>query len=408
MRVLMLSWEYPPHVVGGLGRHVTNLAPALVAEGIEVHVLTPLLRHGEPHEVTPAGVHVHRVPAPHMEDYSFLSFARETNAALERVARELQHQVGEFTLIHAHDWLVADAAIALKHAWRRPLISTIHALERGRQQGYLGGEHSEQINNIEWQLTYEAWRVIACSRFMAAQLHEYFATPTDKLDIVPNGVHVRPSPFLDDAERLAFRRSLAADDEQLVFYVGRMVFEKGVHVLIDAWPRVLERMPRARLVIAGTGGYLEALKQQVWDRGVGDQVTFTGFISDEDRDRLYHAADLAVFPSLYEPFGIVALEAMAACCPVVVSETGGLMEGVANHETGLTVKPNDPESLAWGILHTLEHPDWARARAENALREVRESYSWERVAVLTADVYRRTYAAWREDPWGAALAPRPD
>lgn len=405
MHVLMLSWEYPPHVVGGLGRHVMSLAPALVARGISVSVLTPLLRHGAPHEGAPDGVHIHRVEAPRMEGYSFLTFARETNTAIERAGRELQRRPGEFTLIHAHDWLVADAAIALKHAWRRPLICTIHATERGRMQGYVGGGASEEIDRIEWALTYEAWRTITCSRFMAAQVAEYFATPPDKIDMVPNGVAIVPSPFATAAERQAFRRTLLADDEQLVFYVGRVVYEKGLHLLLDAWPRVRDTAPGARLVIAGAGGQLDALKQQAWDMGLAQQVIFTGFISDDDRDRLYHVADLAVFPSIYEPFGIVALEAMAAGCPVVVSATGGLAEVVRHEATGLTVAPNDAAALAAGILATLQRPEQARERAACALRDVTAHYSWASVAAQTAAVYQRTYDEWRDNPWGAELAP---
>src|SRR5919109_3913750 len=187
MRVLMLSWEYPPHIVGGMGKHVMDLTPALVEEGIEVHVVTPLLGGSAARETTDAGVHVHRVEAPHMELYDYVSFVRQTNVSLERAARAIQAE-GPFTLIHAHDWLVALAGTALKHVWRRPLIATIHATERGRGQGYVGNGQSEQINTMEWWLTYEAWRVIACSRFMAGQIHTYFNTPMDKIDVVPNGI----------------------------------------------------------------------------------------------------------------------------------------------------------------------------------------------------------------------------
>jgi glycosyltransferase involved in cell wall biosynthesis len=338
-----------------------------------------------------------------MEEYGFLSFARETNAALERAGRELQRAQGDFTLIHAHDWLVASAGIALKHAWRRPLVATIHATERGRQQGNLIPGAPEQINSTEWSLTYEAWRVIACSRFMAAQVGEYFATPADKVDVVPNGVVAAPRPFADDEARMAYRRTLVADDEQLVFYVGRIVYEKGLHLLLSAWQQVRAAAPNARLVIAGTGSMLEALRQQVWDAGLSQQVMFTGFIADEDRDRLYQVADVAVFPSLYEPFGIVALEAMTAGCPVVVSATGGLAEVVSHQQTGLTVYPNDPDSLAWGILQTLQHPERARAWAASALREVEAHYSWRTIAAQTTQVYRRTHQEWRRTPWGAEL-----
>lgn len=343
-----------------------------------------------------------------MQDYGFVTFVQQTNTLLEHAARALQTEVGHFDLIHAHDWLATPAGIALKHAWRRPLIATVHATERGRGQGRVSEGPSEQINSMEWWLTYEAWRVIACSHFMADQLHEYFNTPPDKIDVVPNGVYVRPSPFASAAERLAFRRRFARDDQPLAFYVGRIVYEKGLHVLLEAWPRVLDALPHARLLIAGAGGYLETLKSRAWELGVGNDVIFTGFISDEDRDKLYHIADVAVFPSLYEPFGIVALEAMSARCPVVVARTGGLREVVEPHETGLTVDPNSPESLAWGVLHSLQHPEWARSRASNAFREARDIFNWPRIAALTSAVYQHTYAAWERDSWGAQLAPRAD
>lgn len=400
MRVLLLSWEYPPHVVGGMGKHIMDLAPALAQQGIEPHIVTPLLRGGLKHEVTADGVHVYRVEPPHMDAYGFVSYVQHTNSLMESAAGVLKNRLGGFDVIHAHDWLVAHVGVALKHAWRRPLVSTIHATERGRQGGYIGTGHAAQVNHIEWWLTYEAWRVIACSYFMADQISSYFGTPPDKIDVVPNGVYVYPDPFDDDAARIDFRRRYAADDEPLVFYVGRIVYEKGLHVLLDSWPQVQEVFPRARLVIAGTGAYLDTLKHRAWAMGIGSIVNFAGFISDEERDKLYHSADVAVFPSLYEPFGIVALEAMAACCPVVVAETGGLPEVVKLHETGLTVHSNDSASLAWGIVHTLQHPEWSRARAASALKVARDVFNWRQIAAETVAVYHRTRDDWSQDSWG--------
>ncbi len=196
MRVLMLTWEYPPHIVGGMGKHVMDLAPALADVGIELHVLTPLLRDGAEHECTPQGIHIHRVAPPHIANDDLVAQALQANAAMERAAHTLWEQFGEFDLIHAHDWLDANVGVALKHAWHRPLIATIHATERGRGQGYIGNNgQSEQINSMEWRLSYEAWRVIACSRFMANQIHDYFKTPLDKIDVVPNGIYVQPDPL---------------------------------------------------------------------------------------------------------------------------------------------------------------------------------------------------------------------
>jgi glycogen synthase len=286
-------------------------------------------------------------------------------------------------------------------------VATIHATERGRGRGYLGSVHAERINSLEWWLTYEAWRVIVCSHYMVAEIESYFATPPDKIDVVPNGVNVLPDPFAWSAERKAFRRRFAADSEAIVYYVGRVVYEKGLGVLLAAWPRVLSAL-RARLVIAGAGGYLDALKTQAWELGISSNVLFTGFISDADRDRLYRIADVAVFPSLYEAFGIVALEAMAARCPVVVSDTGGLAEVVHSHENGIAVTPDDAEALAWGICHTLTDSAGSRRRADQALHDVSEYYSWERIAHSTVAVYRQVFEAWQEGTWGRELLRTPD
>ncbi|HMP39316.1 MAG TPA: glycosyltransferase family 4 protein, partial [Roseiflexaceae bacterium] len=285
-----------------------------------------------------------------------------SNQGVEQAAAQVRREIGEISLIHAHDWLVTEAAIRLKHIWRRPLIATFHATERGRQQGHLHTGASHEINALEWRLSYESWRLIACSHFMGAQIRQYFDVPGDKIDIVPNAVHITPDPFTSPEERRAFRRRFAADDQQLVFYVGRMVYEKGVQVLLEAWPQILAACPNARLVIAGIGAFLDTARSIAAGFGLTDTVMFAGFMSDEDRDRLYHVADVATFPSLYEPFGIVALEAMAAGCPVVVSATGGLSEVIELHETGITVHPGSADSLAWGIQHTLQHPDWSAQR----------------------------------------------
>jgi len=398
MRVLMLSWEYPPHVVGGLGKHVMELLPAMARrEDVQVHLVTPRWAGGEPQE-TLGRVMVHRVQPPIVNGDIYTS-AWQTNLVLEQYAEKLWQEAGPFDLIHAHDWLAAFAACALKRAHKTPLIATIHATERGRGRGYLSSDMARAIHHVEWWLTYEAWRVIACSEYMASEIRDFFACPADKIDVIPNGVD--PMPFQAAARESldAFRAMYALPEEQIVFNVGRVVYEKGVHVLVEAVPRVLAQVPIAKFVIAGRGPMLEQLRHRAWELGVGEKILFTGFVSDEDRNRLFALASCAVFPSLYEPFGIVALEAMAAKCPVVVSEVGGLKEVVKHAETGITVYPDNPESLAWGIVHTLARPDWARQRAENAYRMVLELYNWDRIAGLTVEVYRRVVEERRRVEW---------
>jgi len=390
MRIFMLSWEYPPHVVGGLGKHVGDLAPALARRGIHVHVVTPWGNASESTEQAP-GLWVHRIAAPTQGGYgtSFYDQAMATNAVLSAASPELIERFGPFDLIHTHDWLTAACARDLKHRYKLPLIATIHATERGRGRGHLPTEQAHRINALEWELTYEAWRVICCTRYMANEIQAYFATPADKIDIIPNGVDPSQFDALNGLDLSAFRARYALPAEKIVFYVGRIVAEKGVDVLIQAVPRVLEGFPQAKFVIAGQGPELGRLQAMAEAMGVGHKVLFTGYISDDERNRLFKVADCAVFPSLYEPFGIVALEAMAAGVPVVVSEVGGLAEVVQHAETGITIYPNDPNSCAWGILHTLQHPHWAQRRVENAQRMVRTVYNWDTIAAQTEAVYRR-------------------
>lgn len=388
MRVLMFSWEYPPHVVGGLGKHTAELIPALGnLPEIDLHLVTPRWSGGELLESV-GRTTIHRVDPPSAEE-DFYTTAWQTNLRLEEYAHRLWQEIGPFDLIHVHDWLVAFAGAAFKQNYRVPLLSTIHATERGRGRGYLSSEQSRAIHHVEWWLTYESWRVIACSEYMRDEIARYFQCPLDKIDVVPNGVDTTRFDQLNGQDFSHFRNMYALPTEQIVFSVGRVVYEKGLQVLVKAMPIVLSQQPATKVVVAGKGPELDSLRSLAWSLGVGEKVLLTGFVTDEDRDRLFKVADCAVFPSLYEPFGIVALEAMAAKCPVVVSEVGGLKDVVQHAQTGITVYPDDPESLAWGILHTLQYPEWSAARVENAYRVVCDDYNWEHIAEMTSDVYRR-------------------
>ena len=398
VRVLMFTWEYPPHVVGGLGKHVTELAPALVGQGVELHIVTPRWAGGKKEEHA-GSLHIYRVSPPDGPFDDVNDSAERTNARLGDFAEELSNDVGGFDLVHVHDWLVAFAGERLKHAHKVPLVATIHATEMGRNHGHLYADLQQTIHSVEWWLAYEAWRVICCSQFMAWEVQTYFQSPSDKIDVIPNGVDTARFDRWQGVDLSNFRRRYATPEEKIVFYVGRVVYEKGVQVLLDAAPKVLAQFPQARFVIAGTGTMLGELRHRVEAQGLGGKVTLTGFVSDEDRDRLLTLADCVVFPSLYEPFGIVALEAMAARAPVVVSAVGGLAEVVKHGETGITVYAGNADSLAWGIAHTLQEPEWARQRAEVAYQMVVEQYNWGRIAQQTVGVYEsviqeRTQAQW--------------
>lgn len=398
----MLSWEYPPHLVGGLGKHVVELVPALVAEGVEVHVVTPAWNGGLAREQVGGDgkAIIHRAPTPaDVDQYDFYTNARRANHLMRQTAEQIIPREGPFDIIHAHDWLVGFASTELKHAHRIPLVVTIHATEWGRNRQHLGSDMSRAIHNLEWWLTYEAWRVITCSGHMANEVMNIFQVPHDKVEVIPNGVDTSRFDRLEGIDLSALRARFALPHEKVVFSVGRVVDEKGFHVLADAAPYVLNGAPDAKFVVAGTGPAAAALRRRIEENHLGDKFYYAGYVDDDTRDGLLKLADVAVFPSLYEPFGIVALEAMAAKAPVVTTNVGGLAEVVQHAETGIQVYPNDPRSLAWGILHTLQHPYWARRRAENAYRMVVEKYNWQVIARSTVDLYARIIKARRETDW---------
>jgi len=391
-RILMLSWEYPPRIVGGLARHVSELSIALVRAGAEVDVITAhvpgasALEQVWPRRKTSARgrLVVHRALPDPINPLDFITSIHQLNfGLLQRVLAAKRR----FDIIHAHDWLVAQAAWTLKQGLGIPLVCTLHATEHGRQQG-IHNPLQSYIHASEWLLAYEAWRVICCSGFMAEEVKRVLAVPTDKIRVIPNGVEEeRLRLSIKERKRTKdFRSRWASAEEKIVLFVGRMVREKGAHILIEAIPRVLSGWPRVKFVFVG-GGWTGHLSERASGLGVRGHVHFAGFVPEEDLRRLYGVADVAVFPSLYEPFGIVALEAMAAGVPVVTSDIGGFREVVRHGETGLHTWANNPDSLAWGILEVLRNPREALRRSRRAAREVKTKFAWEKIARQTLAVY---------------------
>ncbi|MCL6450543.1 MAG: glycosyltransferase family 4 protein [Acetobacteraceae bacterium] len=400
LRVLMLSWEYPPRCVGGLAEHVYHLSRHLADRGVKVEVFTAGLP-GSPATAREGGVAVHRVAGFGPASPDFLSWVLQLNLGLvEAATRVLTGAVrnGRATLLHVHDWLVAFAGRALKHAFRLPVVATVHATEAGRH----GGVHTPEqrfINDVEWWLTYEAWRVVCCSRYMAGELENAFRLPPDKVRVLPNGVDpasLAPPPGCRGGRG---RERFAAPDERLVFFIGRLVPEKGVQVLLEALPQVLARQPRTKVVIAGTGPFEQHLRSRAEALGVDAHVYFTGYVDDLTRRQLYQWADLAVYPSLYEPFGIVALEAMAAGVPVMVARTGGLAEIVEDGVDGLCVPPGRADALAQALLRFLADPGMAARLTQAARRKVRQRFLWPQVAAATVELYREVIREGAGNPW---------
>ncbi len=387
MRILIVSWEYPPIVEGGLGRHVRKLSEQLVDQGVEVHVLT---RGGREHarEEVRAGVVVHRVaepPFPKGDLEAFVDWVETMNAHMSDAGRALCGRVA-FDVLHGHDWLVAKACQALAREAGLPYLTTVHATEFGRHQGWVGKHPQSYIHRIETRMAKRADGVITCSHYMRGHVADVFGLDETRIDVIPNGIDPDDLVAVDDLA--ALRQRFAEPEERLVLLIGRLVYEKGFQVALDALPGVIERLGDVRFLVAGSGTHEAELKQQATTLGLMEHGTFLGWIGDDVLHSLYRIADLCVVPSLYEPFGIVALEAMASGVPCIVADTGGLREIVPNFEVGLRFRGGSARHLAT-MMETLLRDDELRDRLVTEASEHVLRYDWADVARQTRAVYRR-------------------
>jgi glycogen(starch) synthase len=376
VRVLMLAWEYPPRVIGGLAHAVAGLSGALVRAGHEVTVLTL-------HEPTVAddavvdGVRLlrARTDLPWLPPENFVAQMASANHQLVQLTARLDGWAPH--VVHAHDWLVAWTGDTLKALWRVPLVATIHATEKGRNHGFVPGGQPAAINAVEWWLTYQARHVIACSQFMVNEVLDAFGPPPDKVHMVPNGVDAGAWTPPDPTSRR---------EEQLVVSWGRVQYEKGFQTLLDATAQVRRDLPGLRVVIAGRGSHLEALQQQANHLGLQDVVTFAGFVPDDELRDLLHRCSLAVIPSLYEPFGMVALEALAAGAPIIASTAGGLGKVLSGSGAAALFEPGDVDGLAAALRRVLSDPI-TRASMQDAAPALLAHYTWDAIAERTLPLY---------------------
>ncbi|HIE14694.1 TPA: glycosyltransferase family 1 protein [Candidatus Bathyarchaeota archaeon] len=383
MKICMVTWEFPPRIVGGISRHCYGLSKALAKRGHEVYLIT-LDFPGTPLEEEIEGVKVYRTKVE-LGHPDFLVWTFLFNHFMEKRIAMICKSI-KFDVIHVHDWLTAPAGIATKHFLNKPLVSTIHSTEIGRAQG-LHSPDSYLIDGVEWWLTYESKRIIVASHAMKNEIQNHFHLPPEKIDVIPNAVEIERYSKNVDRNKVRLKCGVKPY-EKLVLFVGRLVPQKGVEHLIRAIPEVTKEHPNVKFVIAGEGwskGYLES---SVKSLKCQDRVRFLGFIPDDELVELTISADLLVVPSSYEPFGIVALEGMAAGIPVVASNTGGLSEVIEHDRTGVLVYPRDPHSIAWGIKRVLSDPEYSSRIIQNAKRKVIEIYSWEAVAEKTLQVYK--------------------
>jgi glycogen(starch) synthase len=393
MRLLVLSWEYPPVIEGGLARHVAKLSEALSSLGVEVHVLTRGSR-ALPREQRSAGVVIHRVQTPPRPSAlgRFIAWVAEMNRAMIEAGRDLA-QAAPFDLVAGHDWLVARAGDRLSGEQRVPLVITIHATEYGRHQGHVDDYPQRLIHETERWIVGRADRVITCSHYMRGHVADVLGVPEERIAVIPNGIdplELRPLPDLG-----GLRDQLCGAGERLVLLVGRLVYEKGFQVALEALAPIVAKDPKVRFVVAGSGTYERQLKELAANLGIAEQGRFLGWIDDALLHSLYRVADLCVVPSLYEPFGLVALEAMASGCPCIVADTGGLREVVPpGDRVGLRFNGGDAAHLAM-MIERLLYDEALRERLVAEASEHVLRFDWRDVAKRTIDLYREVLSPGR-------------
>lgn len=385
MKILMLTWEYPPRVVGGISKVVYDLSHKMVKEGNEVTVVTYRDGDNVKYYENDKGVEVYRVDNYMIRPNNFIDWIMQLNFNMITKANEIINKNGKFDVIHAHDWLVAYSAKSIKESYNIPLISTIHATESGRNSG-IHDETQRYINDSEWMLTYESSEVIVNSNYMKNEVQRLFGLPYDKINVIPNGVNLQL--FSNVNIDYDFRRQYAMDNEKIILYVGRLVYEKGIQNLIAAMPKVLDRYHDSKLIICGRGGMIDELREQVKYLGIENKVYFAGYCDSKKMQKMYKCADVAVFPSTYEPFGIVAIESMLSGTPTIVSDVGGLNEIIEHGVTGMKSYAGNANSIADSVLALLFDPKLCVNISQNAIKKVKENYNWSKITDSTYYVYQ--------------------
>src|SRR5205814_2764971 len=351
----------------------------------EVHVLTRG-REASPCEEEVEGVLVHRVPEPERpRDLSeFVAWIEHMNADMLAAGVELGDR-WSYDVVHGHDWLVAVAGDHLAKRFRCPFVVTIHATEYGRHQGWVDKHPQSHIHGVERWMANRAERVVTCSAYMREHVSDIYGLDEKRVTVIPNGIDPTDLVPVDDLD--ALRARFAAPDERLVLLVGRLVYEKGFQIALEALPGLIERLGNVRFLVAGSGTAEQELVEQARSLGLDAYGTFLGWIGDDVLHSLYRIADLTVVPSIYEPFGLVALEAMASGCPCLVADTGGLREVVPSDErVGLRFNGGDAEHLAVMIERLLT--DGAlrdRPGVEDSEHVLR--FDWDDIAQRTRGIY---------------------
>jgi glycogen(starch) synthase len=414
MKIAMFVYEYPPKIVGGLGTYAAEITRKFVLMDHDVTVFTMNDDAGTlPTREIWRGIEIHRplhidvsdsLPDVIAEDikkwgrglhlfgkllvYNYLTAAKLINELIRKEGMK-------YDIVVAHDWLSVIGGVTVKKEVGLPLAFHVHSTEKGRTLG----NGSSVVSSIELRGANVADMIVTVSYAMKDELVQ-LGFPRDKIHVSYNGVDPKKyNPESTSAEQIRkIRESYGLkNDDLMILFLGRLVGIKGVDKLIMAMPHILPKFPKARLVIVGVGDLQEYLTNLVRTMRLDEYVKFRfNFIPEKERILHYAACDVAVFPSLYEPFGIVALEAMSMERPVVVGAVGvsGMREIVVccgEEQCGYHIDPNNPSDIAWGITSALESPEKRKWLGKNGRKRVLDEFTWNRIAEKTVDLYEQIF-----------------
>jgi len=412
MKLAVLVYEYPPKIVGGLGTYAAEITRKFVLSDNDVTVFTMNDDAGSlPTREIWRGIEIHRpqhidisdsLPDVVAEDirkwgrgiHLFSKIMVYNYLSASKLINELIRKEGiKYDIVVAHDWLSAIGGMTVKREVGLPFAFHVHSTEKGRTLG----NGSETVTNMELHAAKAADLIVTVSYAMKEELTQ-LGFPKEKIQVSYNGVDPQKyNPEVVTGEQIQKIRAFYGikDDEPMILFIGRLVGVKGVDRLIMAMPNILQKIPKAKLVIVGLGDLQEYLVNLVKTMRLDNYVKFRfEFVPEEERILHYAACDVAVFPSLYEPFGIVVLEAMSMAKPVVVGAAGisGMREIVIScgeEQCGYHINPTNPPDIAWGIVSTLENPDRKKWLGQNGRRRVLSEFTWEKIAEKTLGLYEQ-------------------
>ena len=408
MRIAFFVWEYPPALVGGLGTYAEYITREYVSMGNDVTVFTLNPGNLKTREIM-KGVEVHRplvadasnvFPMFVVDDlkkwgtnirlfndifiYNVLSASKFINSMLKKEGLN-------YDVVCVHDWLSSVAGLMVKNETSVPVAFHVHSTEWGRA----GGQGSEVVSHLEWATSQKADRILTVSHAMQEDLARH-GWPKSKISVVWNGVDPEEysSSKCETEEVSAIRDKYnIKPDEKMILFLGRLTWVKGVTELVQAMPTVLNEYPKVKLVILGKGEQQNDILEAACRLGISDRIVCRfEFVPEKERILHYAASDACIFPSVYEPFGIVSLEAMSMGKPIIVGAQGvvGFREQVVPQgpgQNGVHVNGGSAADIAWGIKEVLSDPERAKRWGENGRKRVLQYFTWKEAAKQTLQIY---------------------